>query len=99
MSQLQVASFVVGNSWVGLSHSKIVTRVSYRIFCWRGGGIWCALAHDFFFFCLVVPTFQSYNNYSFQLVYCALSALSHTILSLHTEVEVSQNSKKSHPVP
>ena len=52
MSQLQVASFVVGNSWVGLSHSKIVTRVSYRIFCWRGGGggFGARLRMIFFFF-------------------------------------------------
>ena len=33
----------------------------------------------------------------FVFAYFALS--SHTILSLHTEVEVSQNSKKSYPVP
>ena len=53
-----------------------------------GGGKFGARLRTYnFFFCLVVPTFQSYNNYSFQLVY-----FQHYLDKPHhlIQVEVSQ---------
>ena len=79
----------VYNAWWSIVHQGFI-----QDFLLEGGNLVRACARIY----KVVPTFQVYTNYSFQLVYCALSALSRQATPsypyMHTEVEVSQTLRK-----